>query len=73
LHHETRNKVNNNLKINAMSGQKKLKRACRNNRVIAVPSKKCTNYMLDEYGHVMYANNKPITKETQLYNIFKLR
>jgi hypothetical protein len=56
-----------------MSGQKKLKKACRNNRVIAVPSKKCTNYMLDEYGHVMYANNKPITKETQLYNIFKLR
>jgi len=57
-----------------MSG-KKLEKACRNNRVVAVPSKKRTDYVLDENGQQMYDNKtgEPLTKQTQLYKIVKLR
>jgi len=59
-----------------MSGQKRLEKACRNNRVVAVPSKKKrTDYLLDENGQQMYdkKTGEPLTKQTQLYNIVKMR
>ena len=57
------------------SGQKRLEKACRNNRVVAVPSKKRTDYLLDENGQQMYdkKTSEPLTKQTQLYNIVKMR
>lgn len=57
-----------------MSG-KKLEKVCRNNRVVAVPSKKRTDYVLDENGQQMYdkKTGEPLTKQTQLYNIVKMR
>ena len=58
-----------------MSGQKQLEKACRNNRVVAVPSKKRIDYALDENGQQMYdkKTGEPLTKQTQLYKIVKLR
>ena len=58
-----------------MSGQKRLEKACRNNRVVAVPSKKRTDYVLDENGQQMYdkKTGEPLTKQTQLYNIVTMR
>ena len=58
-----------------MSGQKRLENVCRNNRVVAVPSKKRTDYVLDENGQQMYdkKTGEPLTKQTQLYNIVKMR
>ena len=71
-----RNKVNNTLKQQRnMSGQKRLENVCHNNRVVAVPSKKRTDYVLDENGQQMYdkKTDEPLTKQTQLYNIVKMR
>ena len=58
-----------------MSGQKQLEKACRNNRVVAVPSKKRKDYALDENGQIKRdpKTNEPLMKETQLYNIYKMR
>ena len=57
-----------------MSGQKRLEKVCHNNRVVAVPSKKRTDYVLDENGQQMYdKTGVPLTKQTQLYNIVKMR
>jgi hypothetical protein len=58
-----------------MSGQKRLEKACRNNRVVAIPTKKRTDYVLDESGHLTYdkKTGEPLTKQTQLYNIVKMR
>jgi hypothetical protein len=58
-----------------MSGQKQLEKACRNKRVVAVPSKKRIDYALDENGQQMYdkKTGEPLTKQTQLYNIVKMR
>ena len=58
-----------------MSGQKKLEKACRHLRVVATPSKKRTDYALDENGQQMYdkKTGEPLTKQTQLYRITKLR
>lgn len=58
-----------------MSGQKRLEKVCHNNRVVAVPSNKCTDYALDENGQQMYdkKTGEPLTKQTQLYNIVKMR
>ena len=58
-----------------MSGQKRLKKACYNKRVVAVPSKKRIDYALDENGQQMYdkKTGEPLTKQTQLYNIVKMR
>lgn len=58
-----------------MSGQKRLEKVCHNNRVVAVPSNKRTDYALDENGQQMYdkKTDEPLTKQTQLYNIVKMR
>jgi hypothetical protein len=58
-----------------MSGQKRLNRAIKNNRVVAMPSKKRKDYVVDEVGQQMYdpKTHEPLTKETQLYKIKKLR
>jgi hypothetical protein len=43
--------------------------------VVAVPSKKRIDYLLDENGQQMYdkKTGEPLTKQTQLYNIVKMR
>lgn len=57
-----------------MSGQKRLAKAVKNNRVVAMPSKKRKDYMLDENGQQVYdpKTKEPLVKETQLYKIKKL-
>ena len=58
-----------------MSGQKRLNKAIKNNRVVAIPSKKRKDYVTDENGQIMRdpKTNEPLVKETQLYKIKKLR
>ena len=58
-----------------MSGQKRLNKAVKHNRVVAMPSKKRKDYVLDENGQQMYdpKTHEPLVKETQLYKIKKLR
>jgi hypothetical protein len=58
-----------------MSGQKRLNKAVKNNRVVAMPSKKRKDYAYDENGQVVRdpKTNEPIVKEVQLYKIKKLR
>lgn len=58
-----------------MSGQKRLAKAVKNNRVVAMPSKKRKDYAYDENGQVVRdpKTNEPIVKEVQLYKIKKLR
>ena len=58
-----------------MSGQKKLLKAVKNNRVVAIPSKKRKDYVTDENGQIMRdpKTNEPLVKETQLYKIKKMR
>lgn len=58
-----------------MSGQKKLNRAIKNNRVVAIPSKKRKDYAYDENGQIIRdpKTNEPIVKEVQLYKIKKLQ
>jgi hypothetical protein len=58
-----------------MSGQKQLEKACNNNRCVAIPSKKRKDYVLDENGQIKRdpKTNEPLMKETQLYNIYKMR
>lgn len=58
-----------------MSGQKKLNRAIRNNRVVAMPSKKRKDYAYDENGQILRdpKTGEPIIKEVQLYKIKKLK
>ena len=58
-----------------MSGQKQLNRVCKNNRCVAIPSKKRKDYALDENGQIKRdpKTGEPLTKETQLYNIYKMR
>ena len=57
-----------------MSGQKKLNRATKNIRVVAMPSKVRKDYALDEYGQIIKdpKTNEPIMKEVQLYKIKKM-
>lgn len=57
------------------SAQKRLNKAIKNNRVVAIPSKKRKDYMLDENGQQMYdpKTKEPLVKETQLYKIKKMR
>jgi hypothetical protein len=56
------------------SAQKRLNKAIKNNRVVAIPSKKRKDYMVDENGQQMYdpKTNEPMVKETQLYKIKKM-
>ena len=58
-----------------MSAQKRLENACRNNRCVAITSKKRKDYVLDENGQIKRdpKTGEPLTKETQLYNIYKMR
>ena len=57
-----------------MSGQKKLERAIRNNRVVAMPSRKKEIIVKDINGNeVKDKNGEVVTEKVQLYNIIKLR
>jgi hypothetical protein len=58
-----------------MSGQKQLEKACKHNRVVAMPSKKRKDYVLDENGQTKRdpKTGEPLMKETQLYNIYRMR
>ena len=58
-----------------MRGQKRLNKAIKNNRVVAIPSKKRKDYVTDENGQIMRdpKTNEPLVKETQLYKIKKMR
>ena len=58
-----------------MSGQKRLNKAIKHNRVVAMPSKKRKDYAYDENGQLVRdpKTNEPIVKEVQLYKIKKLR
>lgn len=56
-----------------MSGQKKLNKAIRNNRVVALPSKKIERPILDREGNQMLDKDGVVQTETvQLYKIKKL-
>jgi hypothetical protein len=56
-----------------MSG-KKLQNAIKNCRVVALASKKRKDYVTDEFGQIQYdKNGEPLIKDTQLYNIYKMR
>lgn len=55
-----------------MSG-KKLERACRNNRVVAMPSRKKEVIMTDQNGEpIKDKNGEVVTEKVQLYNIYKM-
>ncbi len=57
-----------------MSGQKKLNRAIRNNRVVAMPSKKKEVPILDRDGqNVLDKDGNPQVETIQLYKIKKLK
>lgn len=54
-----------------MSGQKKLERATRNIRVVAVPSRKRTSVVTDNNGNIVKdKNGNPQMESVQLYRIF---
>ena len=56
-----------------MSGQKKLNKAIRNNRVVAMPSKKVERPILDREGNQTLDKDGVVQTETvQLYKIKKL-
>ena len=57
-----------------MSGKKKLERAIRNNRVVALPSKKIEREAVDANGQTIVDKNGDVVTETvQLYKIKKMR
>ena len=57
-----------------MSGNKKLERAVRNNRVVALPSKKVEREAVDVNGQPILDKNGDVVTETiQLYKIKKMR
>jgi len=57
-----------------MSGQQKLNRATRHNRVVAIPSKKVERVLTDDNGHVVRdKDGKAQTETVQLYKIKKLK
>lgn len=57
-----------------MSGKKKLERAVRNNRVVALPSKKIEREAVDANGQTIVDKNGDVVTETiQLYKIKKMR
>ena len=56
-----------------MSGQKKLLKAVKNNRVVAMPSKKIERPLLDREGNPILDKDGVVQTETvQLYKIKKL-
>jgi hypothetical protein len=57
-----------------MSGQKRLKNAIRNNRVVAVLGRKKEVVKTDENGQPLKdKNGEVVVEKTQLYNIIKMR
>lgn len=57
-----------------MSGQKKLNRATRTNRVVAFPSRKVERVVKDSNGNVVLdKNGNAVTEEVQLYKIKPMR
>lgn len=57
-----------------MSGKNKLERAVRNNRVVALPSKKIEREAIDANGQTIVDKNGEVVTETiQLYKIKKMR
>jgi len=57
-----------------MSGQKRLEKAIRNNRVVAIPSRKKEVVKTDENGQPMRDKNGEVVMENiQLYNVYKMR
>jgi hypothetical protein len=57
-----------------MSGQKKLLKAVKNNRVIALPSKKVERPILDREGNQVLDKDGVVQTETiQLYKIKKMK
>jgi hypothetical protein len=57
-----------------MSGQKKLDRVTRHNRVVAMPSKKVERVMTDENGHpILNKDGVAQTETVQLYKIKELQ
>jgi hypothetical protein len=57
-----------------MSGQKRLERAVRNNRVVAMPTRKKEVVKTDENGQPLKdKNGEVVVENTQLYNIYKMR
>ena len=56
-----------------MSGQKKLLKAVKNNRVVAMPSKKIERPILDREGNKIISKDGIVQSETvQLYKIKKM-
>lgn len=57
-----------------MSGKKRLEKAIRNNRVVAIPSRKKEVVKTDENGQPLKdKNGEVVVEKTQLYNIHKMR
>jgi len=57
-----------------MSGQKRLEKAIRNNRVVAIPSRKKEVIKTDENGQQLKdKNGELVVEKTQLYNVYKMR
>ena len=56
-----------------MSG-KKLEKVCKNNRVVAMPSRKKDVVMTDNNGEpIKDKNGEVVVEKIQLYNIYKLQ
>lgn len=57
-----------------MSGQKRLERAVRSNRVVAIIGRKKEVVKTDENGQPLKdKNGEVVVEKTQLYNIHKMR
>lgn len=56
-----------------MSGQKKLEKACKDKRVIAVPLRKKEAVATDNSGNpIKDKNGKVVTEQVQLYRFYRL-
>lgn len=57
-----------------MSGQKKLNRATRTNRVVAFPTRKVEREVTDSFGQpILDKNGEIVTESVQLYKIKPMR
>lgn len=57
-----------------MSGQKRLNKLVKNNRVVAYPSKKIKRVATDQNGNsVLDKDGKAVEEEVQLYRIKKIK
>ena len=57
-----------------MSAQKRLEKACLNNRVVAIPSRKKEIIQKDKNGEPLKdKNGEVVVEKIQLYNIYKMR